>query len=199
MTCAQQGPKPLLHLTWVTQPDVMMRLTDLVLRPTQGALTNAREATVTLALAVADRLVITSDLDVADDEPGTLHAMSRDECYELLQGESVARFAYVARAGVPDIVPVNYALDGEDVLIRSGPGPKLQAAERREIVAIEVDSIDRRDHTARSVVVAGRAERVQAAEADALEERLAGTPWAAGPRRHVIRVRPTRVTGRRLS
>ncbi|MDT7573345.1 MAG: uncharacterized protein QOE05_3519 [Actinomycetota bacterium] len=177
----------------------MTRLTDLVLRPTKGALTNARDATVSLALAVADRLVITTDLDDHEDEPGALHTMSRAESYELLRSESVARFAYIARAGVPDIVPVNYALDGEDLLIRSGPGPKLQAAERRDVVAVEIDAVDTADHTARSVVVVGRAERLRASEATALSERLDQTAWAAGPRRHVIRVRPTRVTGRRLS
>jgi hypothetical protein len=177
----------------------MTRITDLVLRPTKGALTNAREATLSIALAVTDRLVITGDLDGADEEPGALHALSRAECYEVLRGESVARFAYVARAGVPDIIPVNYALEGDDLLIRSGPGPKLQAAERREMVALEIDTIDKQDHTARSVVVVGRAERLRALETQALEERLADTPWASGPRRHVIRVRPIRVTGRRLS
>jgi nitroimidazol reductase NimA-like FMN-containing flavoprotein (pyridoxamine 5'-phosphate oxidase superfamily) len=183
----------------MTEPVRMMRIADLMLRPTKGALDNAREATMSLALAIADRLVITGDADEADDEPGTLHKMSRTECHELLEAESVARFAYVARAGVPDIVPVNYLLDGDDVLIRSGPGPKLQAAERREVVAVQVDTIDRTDHTARSVVVTGRAERLSADEARALEDRLADTPWAAGPRRHVIRVVPTRVAGRRLS
>jgi nitroimidazol reductase NimA-like FMN-containing flavoprotein (pyridoxamine 5'-phosphate oxidase superfamily) len=177
----------------------MTRMTELLLRPTKGALTNAREATVSLALAVADRLAITGDLDKHDDEPGALHAMSRADCYAVLRSESVARFAYVARAGVPDIVPVNYLLGGDNVLIRSGPGPKLQAAERREVVALEVDSIDRADHTARSVVVIGRAERLHESEAHALAETLADTAWAAGPRRHVIRIRPTRVTGRRLS
>jgi hypothetical protein len=177
----------------------MTRLTDLMLRPTKGALDNAREATVSLALAVADRLVITGDVDDADEEPGTLHLLTQAECYDLLRAESVARYAYVARAGVPDIVPVNYLLDGDDVLIRSGPGPKLQAAERREVVALEVDAIDHDDRTARSVVVTGRAERLPAEQARALEDRLADTPWAAGPRRHVIRIRPTRVTGRRLS
>jgi hypothetical protein len=177
----------------------MTRIIDLVMRPTIGALTNAREATVSIALAVADRLVITDGLNGDDEEPGALHAMSRSECYDLLRDESVARFAYVARAGVPDIVPVNYLVDGDDVLIRSGPGPKLQAAERRDMVALEIDAIDKDDRTARSVVVVGRAERLRAAEAASYEERLAETPWAAGPRRHVIRVRPTRVTGRRIS
>ena len=152
--------------------------------PALGALHNAREAMASIAAAVADRLVLTDTLEVDDsDEPGMLHALSRHECYELLAAGSVGRFAYVARAGVPDIVPVNYTLDADDVLIRSGPGPKLQAAERREIVAFEMDALDEASRTGRSVVVIGRAERVRASEQERLDARLAATPWAAGPRR----------------
>jgi hypothetical protein len=183
----------------MTQRGVMTSLTELILRPTHGALKNAREATLSIAQAVADRLTVTDDLDSADEDSGALHALTRRECQDLLRQESLTRFAYIARPGVPDIVPVNYAMDGDDVLIRTAPGPKLQAAERRELVALEMERVDHDDHTAQSVVVVGRAERLSPHEAAAFEERLADTPWAAGPRRHVIRVRPIRVTGRRLS
>jgi hypothetical protein len=176
---------------WLIPPGVG-RLADVWLRPARGGLRNAREATMSLALAVADRLALT---DVPDgDIEGALHPMTRDECYEVLRAGSLGRFAYVARAGTPDIVPVNYVVDGEDILIRSGPGPKLQAAERRELVAVETDAFDEGARTGRSVVVIGRAERLRSAVAE-----TGPTPWADGPRRHLIRVRPTRVTGRRLS
>lgn len=166
--------------------------------PTRGALHNAREAMASIAGAVSDRRALTAGLDSTDgDEPGDLHAMTSAECHELLAQEVVGRFAYVARLGVPDIVPVNYVLDGGDILIRSGPGPKLQAAERRETVAFEVDSLDPDARTGRSVVVIGRALRLRPAEQRHLEE-LSDT-WVAGPRHAVIRIRPTRVTGRRLS
>lgn len=147
-----------------------------------------------LALTVADRLALTGELDAdLNDDVGALRMMSRTECYDLLRTRTVGRLAYVAREGVPDIVPVNYVLDGDDMLIRSGPGPKLQAAERRDRVAVEVDVIDEATHTGRSVVVMGRAERLRPGDTEGDP-----TPWASGPRRHVIRVRPDRVTGRRL-
>jgi hypothetical protein len=166
----------------------------------RGALRNAREAIATLRAAVADRLTLTDRLDEADeDASGALHSLTRTECYELLSGGVIGRFAYVARAGVPDVVPVNYVLDGDDILFRTGPGPKLQAAERREVVAFEIDDIDVAARTGRSVVVTGRAERVSSSE----QRRLDGVPiaaaWASGPRRTLVRIRPTRVTGRRLS
>jgi uncharacterized protein len=175
------------------------RLLDTWARPTRGSLTNAREALTAVVAAVSDRLQLTDAIGTEDDEAGSLHALTREECYQLLRSCAIGRFAYVARAGTPDVVPVNFAVDGDDVLICSGPGPKLQAADRGERVAFEVDDIDPQTRTGRSVVLVGRATRVRGSERARVEQRVAGLPWAAGPRRHVIRIRPTRVTGRRLS
>ena len=83
------------------------------------------------------------------------------------------------------------------MLIRSGAGPKLQAAERRELVAFEVDELDDDSHSGWSVVVHGRAERVT--EPDGADSAELPLPWAAGPRVHTIRITPRRVTGRRIS
>ncbi len=167
--------------------------------PPRGALHNAREALAVISASVADRLALAPG-SISDDEeeaPGGLRALTRAECYELLAAESVGRLAYVVRADTPDIVPVNYALDGGDVLIRSGPGPKLQAAERCAQVAFEVDAVDSASRTGRSVVVVGRATRLHPTEQR--QHMDAPSPWAAGPRHAVIRIRPTRITGRRLS
>lgn len=86
---------------------------------------------------------------------------------------------------------------GDKVLVRSGPGPKLQAAERGDMVAFEVDDIDEEQHTGWSVVVVGRTRRLSAAEQNRVE--LVPTPWAVGPRLHLVRITPTRITGRRLT
>lgn len=169
-------------------------------RPSRGALANASEAAAGLWLAVADRLLLTGELEIdTEPGPGQLHALSREDCEELLRACHVGRLAYSPRVGVPDIVPVNYVIDRRDILIRSGPGPKLQAAERGDLVAFEVDDIDPVTRTGRSVVVLGRASRLRPEEQQQVEEQTAETSWALGPRRHVIRIRPTRVTGRRLS
>jgi hypothetical protein len=66
-------------------------------------------------------------------------------------------------------------------------------------VAFEVDEVDPLTQTGRSVVATGRATRLRPADAQRVEELTGDLPWAAGPRRHVIRIRPTRVNGRRLS
>jgi nitroimidazol reductase NimA-like FMN-containing flavoprotein (pyridoxamine 5'-phosphate oxidase superfamily) len=165
--------------------------------PGGSAVANARTATLALAAALSNRLTLTDDL-APGDEPGRLSTLTRAECYEVLRSATVGRFAYVARRGAPDIVPVNYILDKNDILIRSGPGPKLQAAERRDVVAFEVEDLNAVTRSGSSVVVVGRARRCSPAEASAFESLVTG-PWARGPRRNVIRISPTRVTGRRIA
>lgn len=164
-----------------------------------SALDNARQAAGEFALAVYERAVLTADLGNEGDEDlpaGHLTQLSREESLERLSRRHVGRLAYIARAGVPDIVPVNYSLDGDAILVASGPGPKLQAAERRDLVAFEVDDIDEGNRTGWSVVVVGYARR------DHIGQRATAAvrpePWAAGPRNAIIRIEPKRITGRHL-
>lgn len=160
---------------------------------TRGALENARRSTAQIAAAVGERRHLAELL--ASPQPGTLELLDARECWALLRSRVVGRFVYVAREGTPDVVPVNYALEGRDLLIRSGSGPKLQAAERGDQVAFEVDDLDEVTRAGWSVVVYGRASVVQPAEH--LDATMP-TAWAGGPRDHLLRIRPRRLTGRRL-
>jgi nitroimidazol reductase NimA-like FMN-containing flavoprotein (pyridoxamine 5'-phosphate oxidase superfamily) len=161
-----------------------------------GAVDNARRAAAEITAAVADRRVLAAALESAPHR-GDLVRLTRGQCTDRLASKSVGRLAYVARHGVPDIVPVNYELDGEDVIIRCAPGPKLQAAERGEVVAFEVDDLDDDLHTGWSVVVVGRAVRISPLLTDRAGTHLPES-WARGPRRHGIRIHPGRIDGRRL-
>jgi hypothetical protein len=159
-----------------------------------GALSNARLALEGLTGGIEDRRQLLEDLDEGT-RPGHLYRLSRETCLELLASQQIGRLAYIARAGVPDIVPVNYVLAGESLLIRSAPGPKLQAAQRRERVAFEIDGIDEESHTAWSVVVSGLASVLSASDAPMSHQPV---PWAAGPRRHTLRIDLLHVDGRQL-
>jgi nitroimidazol reductase NimA-like FMN-containing flavoprotein (pyridoxamine 5'-phosphate oxidase superfamily) len=158
-----------------------------------SALHNARRALESITTAVLERRAVTDALD-SPTAHGDLERLSRKECLTLMSRRSFGRLAYIARAGVPDIVPVNYVMDGEDVLISSAPGPKLQAAERGDQVAFEVDHVDEESRTAWSVVMVGTIERVPTADARAPRP----DTWAGGSRRHLMRIRPSRIDGRRL-
>jgi hypothetical protein len=163
-------------------------------RLTGSALTNARRSLEEIADAVQDRGHLLERLDQALDS-GDLLRLSPAVCLELLASRSTGRLAYIARAGVPDIVPVNYLVHEGTVVIRTAPGPKLQAAERRERVAFEVDDIDETTRTGWSVVVSGVAERLSGQQAAQYAQ---PEPWANGPRRHTLIIRPLHLDGRQL-
>lgn len=171
----------------------------IVTRPA-SSLENARSATSAIRQAVLERARLAPAAEGRPREPGAIGRLSDTECRALLARHSVGRLAYVARAGVPDLVPVNYALHNGDVLVASGPGPKLQAADRHDSVVLEVDELDEDRRTGRSVVVAGRARRLDTCEVQSLLESNASLPqpWVAGARRHLLRITSTRVDGRAL-
>jgi hypothetical protein len=161
------------------------------------SLANAWSARAALSAATADRRML--DPDSAGEGPGELSRLSRDACLAELAAHELGRLAYVRREDVPDVVPVNYRLVGDDLLIASGVGPKLQAGERGVAMALQVDEVDLRTHTGWSVVAVGRATRMSATEQAALPDGIAPVPWARGPRRFLLRLRIERVDGRRLT
>ncbi len=171
-------------------PKRALRLAGAVRR---RALDNALAASRALTAAITERQALAPQ---DDSFPGALVRLTRGECLALLRSRQVGRLAYVARAGIPDIVPVNYVMDGATVIFRSGHGPKLQAADRGDVVALEVDQLDDQSESGLSVVVVGHARRLRTAEVD----RLPALPrsWAAGARTHLVRISPDRIEGRRL-
>ncbi len=131
--------------------------------------------------------------------PGALLDLAHEECWRLLATQQVGRLAVVAER-YPIVVPVNYALDGDVVVLRTGPGTLLAAA-RHAHVSFEVDQLDPLSRTGWSVLVRGLAEEVTGRHrADVVARtRAAGVrPWAPGEREHWLRLLPHRVTGRRI-
>lgn len=126
-----------------------------------------------------------------------LQVLSYEECMSLLGSCPIGRIVFTDRA-LPAVQPVNFCLDGEDIVIRTAAGSKLAAATRRTVVAFEVDEFDPAARTGWSVTVVGHARAVE----DPVEAgRLAAlplTPWASGARDHFIVVAAEQVSGRRI-
>lgn len=126
-----------------------------------------------------------------------LEILERDECLLLLRSATLGRIGLTANA-LPIVLPVNFWFDGEQILVRTGAGTKLEAATRNAVVAFEVDDIDRLDHTGWSVVVTGRAREVR----DQAElARLNAAPlarWAPLGRGSIVAIEPELVSGRRI-
>jgi uncharacterized protein len=128
-----------------------------------------------------------------------LDEIERDECLRLLAGDEIGRLAVVA-GNTAVVVPVNYTLDGDTVVLRTEPGTKLDDGPRAR-ASFEVDCFDRERRTGWSVVATGRLEEITRYDAASFERvgRLAVDPWAGGDKAHWMRLVPNRVTGRRVS
>ena len=63
-----------------------------------------------------------------DDDAGALEELDHEECLTLIASMSIGRLAVQVEDASPLVVPINYILDGEIVVFRTGPGTKLRAA-----------------------------------------------------------------------
>jgi nitroimidazol reductase NimA-like FMN-containing flavoprotein (pyridoxamine 5'-phosphate oxidase superfamily) len=134
----------------------------------------------------------------ARDARTGIEIIHRDECLRLLEADSIGRLAVIA-GGVPAIFPVNYAVDGDGIVLRTDPGTKLDAAGRWS-ASFEIDAFDRETRTGWSVVVTGRLEEVTRFNSATLQriQRLSVDPWAGGAKDHWLRLAARQVTGRRV-
>lgn len=128
-----------------------------------------------------------------------LEALTSQECRRLLNGDCVGRLG-VVRGGFPLIVPVNYAVLGDRIVVRTDAGTKFWAA-RQHRVSFEVDRFDRPRRTGWSVLLQGFAVEVTPADGELYEDVMAlpVEPWPPGDRAHVLVITPISVTGRRIT
>jgi nitroimidazol reductase NimA-like FMN-containing flavoprotein (pyridoxamine 5'-phosphate oxidase superfamily) len=128
---------------------------------------------------------------------GELTALSRPECLALLEKESLGRVG-VSIDALPAILPVNYRVLDDAIVLRTAPGTKLTAALQGAVVAFEVDNADEEAHTGWSVLVVGRARQVS--EPDELERAgaLGLRPWAPGSHDHFVAIAIEQISGRRI-
>lgn len=127
-----------------------------------------------------------------------LEMLPFDACVRLLASVPLGRVGFYAD-GELVILPVNHAMDGQDVVFRTARGSKLDAAEEQDLVAFEADDYDPQNRSGWSVLVTGRAAAVyEEAEIKRLG-RLGLRPWATAVEHPFwVRIRPTSVTGRRI-
>ena len=121
------------------------------------------------------------------------HALDRKECLVLLRWEPIIRLAVAAPGHAPTVVPINFVLDGDNVIFRSDLGEKL-ALLADQPVSLQADRFDWYRRIGWSVLVQGIAHEIDSTEVDG----LALGAWAPGPKEHFVRVIPDVITGRRL-
>jgi uncharacterized protein len=128
---------------------------------------------------------------------GHLEVLDRVECLQLLDGQAVGRVAGTVE-GRPVILPVNYVVTGDSVLVRARRGGDVDRLTCNIEVAFEVDGTDSIYHEGWSVLVVGRSAHVTGPdELDRLKG-LRLLPWASEGRDLFIRIAFDHVTGRRI-
>jgi nitroimidazol reductase NimA-like FMN-containing flavoprotein (pyridoxamine 5'-phosphate oxidase superfamily) len=121
--------------------------------------------------------------------------ITREECMELLASRPVGRIAYCDESG-PVVLPVNFVLEGDQVMFRTSPHSELARHLRNGPASFEVDEFDEYTQSGWSVLIRGRAEFIE--YDDLPDEDHRPTPWAEGHRTFHVRVIPSQITGRRL-
>jgi nitroimidazol reductase NimA-like FMN-containing flavoprotein (pyridoxamine 5'-phosphate oxidase superfamily) len=126
-----------------------------------------------------------------------LEILERADCLGLLASVPLGRVVFTDRA-LPAIQPVNFVLDGEDVIIRAATGSKLALAMRDTVVAFEADDFDPATRTGWSVTLIGHARPVEDPDEVTRLMRLRLQPWTPGPNDRFIRVSGSDLAGRRI-
>ena len=131
-------------------------------------------------------------------ESDVLEVLDEDECRALLQSRGVGRIAFTFD-GTPEILPINYAVDGSTVVFRTAEETRLRTATKQR-VAFEIDNWDETTGVGWSVVVKGIAEEItRGIDPFAAELRKQPViPLAPGAREVWIAVYPSEITGRRF-
>jgi len=129
----------------------------------------------------------------------TLEMLSASECFEYLRGARIGRVALSVDA-LPIVLPVSFALRGNDIVFRAAIDAKLSAATSGTVVAFEADGCDADGATSWSVVAQGVASAVvDRVELDGIEAILDNGSSSDAPCTRVVRVRAGHISGIRMA
>jgi len=127
-----------------------------------------------------------------------LEVLDREECLRLLAQATLGRVGLTSGA-LPMVLPVNFLLDGERVLVRAGRGSKLEAALRNAVVAFEVDDCDSMHHSGWSVAVTGLASEVsEPADLKAVRQ-MPIARWSPKGETAILAISTEIISGRRIT
>jgi hypothetical protein len=95
------------------------------------------------------------------------------------------------------VFPLNFALDGDDVVVRTRSSDILAAAATRKVLTFQGDEFEPGVRSGWTVLLSGPAEEVtEPAELMRMHEIV--SPWRADGPFRLLRIHSERVTGRRL-
>jgi len=122
----------------------------------------------------------------------------RQDCERLLRTSAVGRVALSTPEG-PHIVPVNYAVIDETIVVRTSAYSVLGTYGHNAMLAFEVDQVDHERHAGWSVVARGRGwAELDPDQVAAIRRGWQPRPWASGNRNLYLRMRWECISGRAL-
>ena len=127
------------------------------------------------------------------DNTSAISYLSDQECLDRLAEQELGRLV-TAAGGVLDIFPVNYVVDGRSVVFRTAEGSKLTELTINDEVLFEVD--DYTDTDAWSVVVRGRAHRLETSDDVRAADELPLKPWIPTLKYNYVRIEADSLSGR---
>ena len=127
-----------------------------------------------------------------DDNP--INEFDEARCLQLLATGSLGRLVTVTD-GRAEIYPINYVLSREGKLyFRTAEGGKLSELSVHPEVLFQVDHIE--DDSAWSVIVRGRARRLEGFDEINRAEQLGLKPWIPTLKYNFVEITPERLSGR---
>lgn len=124
--------------------------------------------------------------------------LSPEQCERLVRSGVTGRIALSTPDG-PHIVPVNYSVVGEAIIVRTSPYSVLGTHGRGSVLAFEIDFFDHERWRGWSVSARGRADVVtDPLELDQIRSSWEPRPWASGSRNLYLRLRWSELTGRQI-
>jgi hypothetical protein len=129
----------------------------------------------------------------AEDVSARLAALDPDECWARLASVGIGRVGVTTDDGTVLVLPVNFLVDSGTVVFRTAPGAVLDHL-RPGPITFEADGTDPYRRVGWSVLVHGHV----TIDTEPCEHGAAPQPWAGQHRRHLVRLRAERVTGREL-
>jgi nitroimidazol reductase NimA-like FMN-containing flavoprotein (pyridoxamine 5'-phosphate oxidase superfamily) len=127
-----------------------------------------------------------------------LTSLTADECHALIAPGGVGRVLFVEPGRGPVAIPVNYRMDGPDVVFRTGRGAAIAETIKQGPVSFDVDHLDETLGEGWSVLVTGTARVISASAELDRAAALGVEPWAGGERPVYVRLRVRQVTGRAI-
>jgi nitroimidazol reductase NimA-like FMN-containing flavoprotein (pyridoxamine 5'-phosphate oxidase superfamily) len=121
--------------------------------------------------------------------------LSAARCERLLRAGVFGRVAFQTPSG-PEIVPVNYAVLDDAIVIRTEPTSLLGKHADGQSLVFEIDLVDYPRWQGWSVVAKGTGQRL--ATDDLGPPTTRPRPWADGQRTVIVRLAWTELSGRRL-